>query len=180
MGMACEQCSALIEMNLEHLPGVISARTDLETGLTTVLYDPREIDDLEIADGIERSGFRARLTSYPQFVGHGGVRPETPDIVSTAPLQPGTEWPAGEGGPSTTGHAKRTDLHAVHIRTSGLRCKDCTALVESTLAHLDGVVGVTAVKSLGLTSILFDEALVDRETIAGAIRRAGFGAEVVR
>jgi copper chaperone CopZ len=169
MGMACEACSALVEMNLEHLQGVISARTDLGTGLTTVLYDPHEVDGLGIADEIERSGFRARLISYPQFVEHGDTRPT-----------PGAEQSAGDQGPSAAARTKRADLHAVHVRTSGLRCGECTALVEQTLGHLDGVVGVTAVRSLGLTSILYDEDRVDKETIAGAIRRAGFGAEVVR
>lgn len=153
MGMACEVCSALVEMNLEHLTGVTSARTDLDTGLTIVLYDPREVDGLEIADEIERSGFRARVVTYPQFAD---------GAVSPAPER-----------------ARRTDLHAVHVRTSGIRCQDCTALIERTLAHLDGVVDVTAVQSMGLTSILFDDALVDRETIADAIRHAGFGAKTI-
>lgn len=177
-GMSCDVCSALVEMSLERLPGVIAATSNLDTGLTTVLYDPREVDELEIADAIRGCGFRTRLIDYPQFVDHGDIRSGTRGAAT--PPDPGAERPAGDDGTSTAVQAKRVDLHAVHVRTSGLRCRECIELIEATLAHLDGVVDVTAVKSLGLTSVLFDKDRIDRETIAGAIRRAGFGADVIR
>lgn len=70
-GMTCDACESLVQLNVEQLPGVIAAHADRRTGLTTVLYDPRTIDALEVADEIHRSGFKARLISYPQFVGSG-------------------------------------------------------------------------------------------------------------
>lgn len=68
-------------------------------------------------------------------------------------------------------------MNAVHIKTPGLMCHDCVALVEKTLSHLDGVRGVTSVQSLGLTSVLFDETRIDREMIATSIRSIGFEVE---
>lgn len=68
-------------------------------------------------------------------------------------------------------------MNAVHIKTHGLRCHDCTTLVEQTLSHLDGVKGVTSVQSLGLTSVLFDETRTDREAIAHSIQAIGFDVE---
>lgn len=70
------------------------------------------------------------------------------------------------------------DLHAVHVRTRGMYCEQCTALVECAVSRLPGVREVTAVRTMGLTSILFDQSLVDGKTIARAIREAGFAAEV--
>lgn len=177
MGLECDVCSALVEMNLEHLRGVISARTDLESGLTTVLYDPHEVDELEIADEIGRSGFKARLVMYPQFAGGsplGAARSTHTPRTAEPPAGTPTAPPPG-GAPEP-----QAELHVVHIKTVGLHCQKCTARVETALSHLDGVIDVTAVKSLGLTSILFDRSLVDRGTIAQEIRRAGFGAKVVQ
>ena len=70
------------------------------------------------------------------------------------------------------------ELHALHVRTRGMRCDQCTALVEYAVSSLPGVREVTAVRAMGLTSILFDQSLTDAETIARVIRKAGFAAEV--
>jgi copper chaperone CopZ len=70
------------------------------------------------------------------------------------------------------------DLHALHVRTRGMHCEQCTALIEFAVSSLPGVREVTAVQAMSLTSILFDRSQVDRETITRAIREAGFAAEV--
>jgi copper chaperone CopZ len=56
-------------------------------------------------------------------------------------------------------------------------CHECTSLVEQSVANLDGVIGVTSMHARSLTSVMFDEARVNREDIIQAIRTAGFGAE---
>ena len=88
-GMTCEACETLIQINVERLPGVIAAHADRHTGLTTVLYDPKAVDALEVADEIHRSGFRARLISYPGFVSSGDAaqgtgRNETKSVATQA------------------------------------------------------------------------------------------------
>lgn len=177
MGMACDVCSATVEMNLERLPGVISARTDVESGLTTVLYDPHVVDELEIADEIGRSGFKARLVIYPQFAG-GSTRGATRGATTSRTVEPLGGTPSAP--PAGGAVEPPAGLHVVHIKTVGLQCQKCTARVEKALSHIDGVIDVTAVQSLGLTSVLFDRSLVDRGRLAREIRRAGFGAKVVQ
>ncbi|MFA5843981.1 MAG: heavy-metal-associated domain-containing protein [Coriobacteriia bacterium] len=67
-------------------------------------------------------------------------------------------------------------MNAIHVKTPGLMCDACTALVEKALQGLPGVVAVTATLSAGTTSVLFDESLVDSVTIVDTIREAGFDA----
>lgn len=69
---------------------------------------------------------------------------------------------------------------ALHVRTVGFYCGACPKVVEKAVGMLDGVHDVVAVRSMGLTSILYDSDRVDRQTICERIRRAGFlTAEVV-
>lgn len=68
---------------------------------------------------------------------------------------------------------------AVHIKTAGFYCGACPKVVEKALGSTEGVLDVVAVRSLGLTSVLYDEDRIDRETLCERIRRSGFVAEVV-
>lgn len=68
---------------------------------------------------------------------------------------------------------------AVHIKTAGFYCGACPKVVEKAVSSLDGVYGVIAVRSLGLTSILYDSEVVDRQTICERIRKSGFSAELM-
>lgn len=70
-------------------------------------------------------------------------------------------------------------MQVAHIRTGGLRCSECTDLVEKTVSHADGVVHVVSILSLGLTSVMFDESLVDSQSLTTAIRDVGFDAELL-
>ncbi|MHB1341385.1 MAG: heavy-metal-associated domain-containing protein [Coriobacteriia bacterium] len=69
---------------------------------------------------------------------------------------------------------------AVHIQTAGFYCGACPKVVEKAVGSLVGVLDVVAVRSMGLTSILYDTDLVDRESICDRIRTAGFSAEVAK
>lgn len=70
-------------------------------------------------------------------------------------------------------------MKAVHIRTHGLNCHECTTQVEQTVSELDGVVGVTSIHDVGITSVMFDELKVRPEAIVDSIQMAGFDVEVV-
>lgn len=70
-------------------------------------------------------------------------------------------------------------MDAIHIRTRGLMCHECTSAVEKSVSALDGVIGVTSVQTLDVTSVMFDESRVDRDRIIASIRGAGFDAELV-
>lgn len=67
---------------------------------------------------------------------------------------------------------------ALHIRTTGFYCRACPLVVEKAIGSMRGVSDVTAVRSMGLTSVLYDPALIDAATLCARIRSAGFGAEI--
>jgi len=69
-------------------------------------------------------------------------------------------------------------MDAVHIKTSGFYCKACPKVVEKALGAVAGVEDVVSVRSMGLTSVLFDPEVVDAALLCSRIRAAGFGAEI--
>ena len=71
-------------------------------------------------------------------------------------------------------------MNAVHIRTHGLEDDQCTATVEMVVGELEGVAAVVAVKSMGITSVLFYEETVSTRSILRAIRSMGFDARLLR
>lgn len=68
-------------------------------------------------------------------------------------------------------------MDAVHIKTSGFYCGACPKVVEKALANTPGITKVVSVRSLELTSVMYDPAVISREAVCEKIRRAGFGAE---
>lgn len=70
-------------------------------------------------------------------------------------------------------------MNAIHVRTFGLKCGECTGLVEKSVSSLDGVIGVMSVQAADITSVMFDESRVNGEAIIASIRDAGFEAERV-
>jgi Cu+-exporting ATPase len=59
-GLHCQSCSMLVQMELEDVAGVVAARSDFNTGMTEVEYDPAvaTVDDLVAA--VVRAGYGAR------------------------------------------------------------------------------------------------------------------------
>lgn len=68
---------------------------------------------------------------------------------------------------------------AVHIRTAGFYCGACPKVVEKAVGSLDGVLDVISVRSMGLTSVLYDTDRIDRDSLCERIRRSGFSADVL-
>lgn len=71
-------------------------------------------------------------------------------------------------------------MHIVHMHIEGMHCDLCPTTIQDSLAHVDGVAGVLALRGLGLTSVLYDEDKIRPLSIAEAVRSAGFKAEIVR
>jgi copper chaperone CopZ len=63
---------------------------------------------------------------------------------------------------------------SVDIPTHGMHCRSCEALIELTLADLDGVMSAKADRAAGVTRVTYDPARTDVEAIADAIRSAGY------
>ena len=70
-------------------------------------------------------------------------------------------------------------MEAVHVRTYGMHCGRCTKAVERALSEVDGVAASIAVRSLDVTSVLYEPMATSPEAIADTIRSVGFEAEIV-
>lgn len=70
-------------------------------------------------------------------------------------------------------------MKALHVRTYGMFCDRCTTAVEDAVSRLDGVTAAMAVKSLDLTSVLYEPLAVSPESIAKAIRSLGFETRII-
>ncbi len=64
------------------------------------------------------------------------------------------------------------------FRTSGLHCPSCSMMVDMTLSDLDGVETTKTDHATGLTVVAFDADVVSAQEVMGAIRAAGYEAEL--
>jgi copper chaperone CopZ len=70
-------------------------------------------------------------------------------------------------------------MNTTQIKTSGTHCPSCTMLIELTVGDLDGVAEVTSDHAGETTTVQYDPARTSPETVAEAIRTAGYGAEII-
>jgi copper chaperone CopZ len=60
-GMHCQSCSMLVQMDLEDVPGVVSADSDFRTGITQVVYDPAKVAVPDLIAAVVASGYGAEV-----------------------------------------------------------------------------------------------------------------------
>lgn len=58
-GMHCPSCASHIDEALATLPGVVSARTDMDRSRTLVEYDPRLVSVAALTASVEEAGYLA-------------------------------------------------------------------------------------------------------------------------
>ncbi len=65
-------------------------------------------------------------------------------------------------------------LKAIHLMASGLSSEDGLALIEEALGKIAGVARIATVASIGLVSIMYDDAKASIAQIVRVLREAGF------
>jgi len=60
-GLHCQSCSMLVKMELEELPGVVSAESDFRTGMTVVVHDPGLATVEALMAAVVAAGYGAEL-----------------------------------------------------------------------------------------------------------------------
>ena len=60
-GMFCESCEATVHAMLKRTRGVYSAKVDVKRGAAFVVYDPTKTTPRDLADVINRLGYKATL-----------------------------------------------------------------------------------------------------------------------
>lgn len=82
-GMHCPSCAGHIDEALEQLPGVASARTDMDRSRTCVGYDPMVVDVEAMIAAVEEVGYLA--TSLDGDSSPAPAGPGTPDLRGKSP-----------------------------------------------------------------------------------------------
>lgn len=62
--------------------------------------------------------------------------------------------------------------------TSGMHCSSCSMLVDITLADVAGVVDSKTDHATGVSVVTYDTDVVSADDVVGAIRSAGYEAEI--
>jgi copper chaperone CopZ len=58
-GLHCQSCSMLVQMELEDVPGVVSAVADFRTGMTDVEYRSGDVTVEDLIAAVVRAGYGA-------------------------------------------------------------------------------------------------------------------------
>lgn len=58
-GMHCTSCALNIDLDLEELPGVSSAKTNYAQSLTEIEYDPVQTSPEQLIQAIAKTGYTA-------------------------------------------------------------------------------------------------------------------------
>ena len=58
-GMTCGACAVSVKRGLEKTKGVKSADVSAERGIATVIYDDNKVNEQQLRDAIEKTGFKA-------------------------------------------------------------------------------------------------------------------------
>ena len=58
-GMTCGACAVSVKRGLEGTKGVKSADISVEKGLATVSYDDSQVNEQQLRDAINKTGFKA-------------------------------------------------------------------------------------------------------------------------
>ena len=65
-----------------------------------------------------------------------------------------------------------------HLKTTGMHCRSCAALIDMTVGELDGVADVSTDFATSETVVRFDPDVIAEEDILQAIRSVGYDAEL--
>ena len=60
-GMTCGACAVSVRRSLEKTKGVKSADVSVDKGLVTVVYDDGQVNDQQLRDAINKTGFKVEL-----------------------------------------------------------------------------------------------------------------------
>lgn len=58
-GMTCDACAVSVQENLKKTKGVKQAQVSSEKGLATVTYDDAQVNEQQLREAINKTGFKA-------------------------------------------------------------------------------------------------------------------------
>jgi P-type Cu+ transporter len=150
-GMTCGHCQETVRKALEGVPGVRSARVDLNANQAEVSVEPRDFDRSTLTHAVEAAGYR---------VPEGNAPASSPLItISQTPItQP------------------RSDSEEWNLAIGGMHCASCVARVEGALTGVLGVEEARVNLATERAGVKLDPSKVSEAQLAEAVARAGYTA----
>ncbi len=147
-GMSCGHCVRSVEKSLNAVPGVASARVDLEAGRAQVTAGA-DVSVAVLAKAVEEAGYEAEAAS-PE---------ETADDDSEDDI-----------GPSAEGSA------TLELAVEGMTCAACVRTIERSVGKLDGVTAAEVSLPAEAANVRYDPSRTSPAAVIAAIENAGYHA----
>lgn len=169
-GMTCGHCVRAVTEALQKVPGVASAKVDLESRKASI--EGENVSDEALASAVEAAGYRVASSPTPpqpaaQLVQLGCPLPAAPQPSPVAPKEPESQ-------------SNGALLSHITLQVGGMDCGSCVARVEQPLTKLPGVARARANLASGQASVAYDPAKVTPDDLVAAIERAGYSAKAMR
>jgi Cu+-exporting ATPase len=147
-GMTCGHCQDTVRRALEEVPGVRSARVDLEEKRAEVSVETSDFDRSRLTHAVEAAGYRV---------------PEVPasDQLFTIGRSPIESQP---------------DPEEWNLAIGGMHCASCVARVEGALMGVPGVEEARVNLATERAGVKLDPSKVSEAQLAEAVSRAGYTA----
>jgi len=167
-GMHCGACEKLVRMQLMQVDGITQVQADAATGVIVIVAD-REPDAAAVEAAVVAAGFTARGGTIALEPAEMPVEPAEECVTGVCPAIPADAEP--DTAPAFTGEATKITLGII-----GMTCASCQAVIEKTLARMDGVVSATVNLAAETASVEYDPARLGPDDLVTAVRDAGYDA----
>lgn len=202
-GMHCSSCETIIQMQLLDLEGVSGAEINYEQGKGKVIADLSLISKEQIIDTINKAGYQVEIVKEEVAeeksltIDNGKVAIKKKidyfikavrffNLVSAIPgfkeLRSGEQKdvatkPVVEFVASDVPQEKDTNKR-INLSLSGMHCSSCAAIIERSIKKLPGVKQANVNFAAEKAYVIFDENELSIDNIIGAVKRAGYKAEL--
>lgn len=162
-GLHCNACERLVEGQLRDIGVKGEIQIDYKTGHAKVEIDESfSLSEKEVIAAIAKLGYKANL-----------IKVETLDEdVASLKLDNKNNFVAqGQGSSQAT--------ERLNLSLSGLHCSSCANLIERAINKVPGVKEGRVNFASEKAYVVYDKSLANPETLIEAVKKAGYGAELV-
>jgi Cu+-exporting ATPase len=159
-GMTCDHCVGTVRRALEAVPGVLTARVELDPGRAEVGVEPDEVDFDRLRAAIEAAGYEVP-----------GQPPPTPPAPLASTIDPLLSPVVGEDEKE-----RPVPPEEWNLAIGGMHCASCVGRVEAALNSVPGVTDARVNLATERAGVAVDPSQVTEADLAAAVAAAGYRA----
>lgn len=173
-GMHCSSCEKIISAELEEVAGFKEAKIDYKTG-EGIVRGESTLESNDVLEAIKKAGYTAEVIQEQNPVdnklSHGKHHEET--LRHTTPVISTTK----KSLPQDTAKQAVAGNERLQLSISGMHCASCANIIERSLKKVAGVIEAHVNFAAEKAMVMAPNVAVG--DIVGAIKKAGYGAEIV-